>query len=218
MVDYISKWNKYKGIEDIRWITKNRDHIAKKKFVEYVIESDVCNIVEVGAGDLTEGQQILAKKTIDYSIVDISPLFLNYVKEIEPQVKTYMADMISLPFENKQFDLIYTCSVLEHSPDILKTIKEFSRVSKSFYFTIFKWMNKSGGLVSSYNGEKGFFSTYFNIHLLIGLIEKYGTIKESFVCSPSKYLMKFEDYLKYDKDIDKHRNKNYLSLIGEWNG
>ena len=125
--------------------------------------------------------------------------------------------MTDLPFHNKEFDLVYMSSVLEHSPDIIKTIGEISRVSHSFYFSLFKWKMQSGNLKSEYQTKKKYFSTSFNIDALLGLIGEYGDIKESVICFEDG--SGEEDFLSYREkfDLDNHRTSDYLMISGLWN-
>ena len=67
----------------------------------------------------------------------MSDTFLNFANKIEG-IKAYKGDMIDIPLLDKQVDVVYCTSVLEHSPNIQKTIQEMSRVSNEFYFNMFK--------------------------------------------------------------------------------
>lgn len=216
MPEYIKKWNNYK-IGSVEWINKNRTHFSRVKFIDYILNSDVKSILEIGGGELWEAQELLkSSKEINYSVADISPLFLDFANKIDG-ITVYQADMVDLPFDDNQFDMIYMNSVLEHSPDIAKTIKGFSRVSKYFYFTMFKWANVTGGLESYYKSKKHFYSTVFNINQLIELIKKYGNIEDIFLCSPEEYISTLDDYMALHPEEDRHRDSNYLSIVGKWN-
>lgn len=211
MKDYYNKWNKYE-IGNIHFVNNRKNHLSKIKYIDYVIKSNLDNIIEIGAGEVTEGQEIRKhSQGINYNVLDVSDTFLEYAKKLGFPITR--SDMYNTPFEDKQFDLVYLCAVLEHSPDIHKTIKELSRIAKNFYFTMFKWKTKSGGLKSIYRTKNKYFSTEFNINKLIKLIEEYGSINGLFICTENNRTIKYNEYTK---KLDTHRNGNYLSIIGEW--
>jgi len=216
MVDEINydKWNKY-SIGDINWVNDRISHLSKSKYVEYIVASDFKNILEIGAGEAIEAQEIVKHKSdISYTILDVSDLFLENAKNLG--FITVKGEMHNTGFKNKEFDLVYLCCVLEHSPDIISTIAELSRISKNFYLTMFKWRIKTGGLESGYCGKKGYFSTEFNISMLFRLIKNYGNIKNLFVCTKDNKIVEYYKYLIELKGIDLHRNGNYLTIIGSF--
>jgi len=209
--DY-SKWSKY-TIGKIPWINKRKNHLCRKKFIEYITKSNFKDILEVGAGEVIEGQQIRKlNKDINYNILDVSDTFLENAKKLGFQ--THNGEMTNTPFKDKEFDLIYLTSVLEHSPDLEKTFKEFQRIGKNFYFTMFKWKMKTGNLKSVYHPRK-YFTSVFNIDQLLNLLSKYGTIKKTFICTEKGKVVDFKKYRNQFKKIDHHRNGNYLSIIGD---
>ncbi|MFW6130515.1 MAG: methyltransferase domain-containing protein, partial [Atribacterota bacterium] len=126
MREYKKKWEKY-NIGNIKWIDSNREHFCRKHFIDYVIsDSTIRSILEIGGGELIEAQKIIdLRKDISYSVVDVSSVFLSYCDKIDG-IDGYCGDMVNLPFKNKYFDLVYGSSILEHSPDIKKTLKGFT--------------------------------------------------------------------------------------------
>lgn len=213
-MDYsYDKWNKYK-IGEIPWVNKRKNHLCRGEFVEYVLKSKPFkkNILEVGAGEAIEAQMIRKlDEHINYNILDVSDTFLENAKKLG--FECFKGEMHNTNFKDKQFDLIYGCSILEHSPDLNKTFSEFQRISKYFYFTMFKWKMRSGGIKSVYHPRK-YFTSVFNIDQLLSLLSKYGTIKETFICTEKGKKIDFKTYRKQFKKIDHHRNGNYLSIIG----
>jgi ubiquinone/menaquinone biosynthesis C-methylase UbiE len=148
--------------------------------------------------------------------MDISDTFLDFAKTVKG-LTCLKGDMIDIPLKDKSIDLIYCSSVIEHSPDIQKTISEMSRVSSQFYITMFKWRMNNGDLMSYYNPEKHYYSTCFNIDMLLNLVTQYGEIKKLVVHGIEEGE---EDFNKYrytlNKNIDRHRNGKYLSISGYW--
>jgi len=214
-LDYKSKWNNYK-IGKIPWVNSIREHSHRKRFVDYVIgKQDITKILEMGAGEAIEAQAIISKKqNVDYTIIDVSDTFLEHAKSLN--IKAFEMNMTKTMFKDKYFDLVYTSCVLEHSPNISKTIKEMCRVSDLFYITLFKWRFKTGDLESDFQSRKSYFSTEFNIFLLLQEIEKYGIIDSMTICTKDGKYVDYFSYLKDCKGMDLHRNGNYLSIIGEW--
>lgn len=204
MCEYKSKWNRYK-IGKVPWIEANRYHAHRDRFVLWVRNREVKSILEVGGGELIEAKRLKEK---DYTICDISDVFRGYAEDCG--FKTINYSMNELEVE-KKYDVIYAASVLEHSPDIIETIKRFSKASKYFYFTMFKWLTKGGGLKSRFDGN--FYSTEFDINKLIDLIKRYGIIEDLTLTSPAGHIT---DFLSYEHKGGLHRNKTYLSIIGKW--
>ena len=217
MKDYKSRWNNYK-IGKVNWINTNKNHPCRNKFIEYVLSNDIVSIIEVGAGEIIEGRILIGNNpNISYNVMDVSDTFLNYCKSVDG-IKAFKGDMMDAPFDDKQFDLVYMSSVLSHSPDIVETIKEMSRISNKFYFNIFKWLDGRGGLKSKYRGgKKSYYSTSFNIDMLIDLISDYGEIEDTFI-SYKDDNSQYTDFCEYrqNNDISNHRNGNYLTIKGIW--
>jgi ubiquinone/menaquinone biosynthesis C-methylase UbiE len=212
--NYKDKWNNYK-IGDIKWINSRRDMLYRKKFVEYIKNSNISTILEIGPGEFVEGRVIIETfPNIEYSIIDISKTFLQYCKTVD-KLKCYEGDMLNTPFVDKRFDLVYASSVLEHSPDIRQTMTELSRISKYFYFNMFKWKYKEGDLISTYTDKKKYFSTSFNIEMLIDLIGSMSIIDKIFVCNDLE-IYDWDVYIKNNNYTGNHRNNGYLSIVGQW--
>ena len=219
-MEYKNKWNKYK-IGKVPWIESRKNHFSKELYVNYMANNSAKTVLEIGAGEAHEAQLITRKRPdIDYQIMDVSETFLKHAKL--KGFKTHVGDMIDTGFGTNSFDMVYCCSVLEHSPNIKKTIKELARISKSFYFTMFKWRMKTGTLKAKYREAKKYYSSEFNLTQLIALINKYGIIHDAVICTSNEHKGKnliswseYEQKLVVD-GIDFHRNGNYLSILGEW--
>ena len=214
-IDY-NKWNNY-TIGKVPWINKRRDHISRKVFVDFIVNSKVKNILEIGAGEAVEAQIIRnLKPEIDYTILDVSDTFLKNV--IKMGFIGLKGEMHDTGCDDKEFDIVYMSSVLEHSPDLNETFKELSRIAYNFYFTMFKWKFKGGGIKSNYIENRKYYSSKFNINQLLKLLEKYGDIKKTMICTEQGVVSRYQKYLKKVKHLDFHRNGNYLSIVGSFNG
>jgi len=211
--DY-SKWNNY-TIGNIPWSRGRKNHLSKIKFIEYVVQSSFTNILEVGAGEVWEGQAIRkARPDINHTILDVSDTFLNNAKNLG--FKTIKGEMHNTGLKNKEFDLVYLAAVLEHTPDLERTFEELRRVSDNFYFSMFKWKN-SGGLKPDYHEKRKYFTTVFNINKLLNLLSSYGTIDKLFICTEKGKIIDWDIYKKKISKKGIHRNGNYLSIVGRFN-
>jgi ubiquinone/menaquinone biosynthesis C-methylase UbiE len=228
------KWDQH-DVGDVEWIRKHKTHPHRNHFIDYAIANDsITSILEIGGGELMEAKKVIKQKDkIIYTVADVSSVFLKHAKKIKRGIKCVKASMHELPFKDNHFDLVYLSSVIEHSPDIKKTIKEICRVSKSYYITMFKWMMISGGLISEYKdahkaassdykkrrGNKRYYSTYFNLPSIIELLKKYSTIEDMNVSIESD--RGTTPYERYKKNIimnaDKWRSGDRLNIIGSCN-
>jgi len=216
--EYKDKWNHYE-IGNIKFINNHKNHPAKMDFILHVIKKvKIKSIVEIGGGELieAEGCRVICP---NYTVIDISDTFLKYAKDL--RFKCIKCDMIELDavIKDKQFDLLYAAGVLEHSPDIVKTIKGMSVISERFFLSLFKWRVNGGSLNSHYDDERKYFTTAFNIFDLIRLIKDSADIDEIYL------LTKEGTYLNYNQYISKfpvnnsqvQRDQSRLIITGKWN-
>jgi len=96
-------------------------------------EKDFQNIIEVGGGDGRNIGNISERfKNIECYSVDINQELSKFVNKKYSKVKTIIADIIKLPFEDNSFDLVFTFQTLQHIPpeEINLALKELMRISK----------------------------------------------------------------------------------------
>ena len=221
MPEYTNKWNNYK-VGEVPWINNRKLHPHIGLFVRYAINNldSIKHILEIGAGECIEAQKLkeLSSGKITYDILDVSDTFLKYASSLG--FNTSKGDMVKTGKNYKQYDMVYCCCILEHSPDIHRTIAELARISKTFYLTLFKWKFKNGNLESEFHGKKRYYSSEFNLFHLMELIKHYGKIdKKIMSIEKTGEYMELDDYIaKYSTDVDLHRNRDYLSITGVWNG
>ena len=60
-----NKWNKYK-IGEADHINKTRHYPHREMFVDWVVNSSISSVIEVGPGELIEYQVIKEKKSVKY--------------------------------------------------------------------------------------------------------------------------------------------------------
>lgn len=209
------RWDNYVG----RSIRNTKDYLHRSMFVDFVLEIGASSILEIGPGQLLEYQRLKEKKEdLDYSIVEVSKCFLNNCSVQFPEIKQYqcsMHNMDNLGFRDGQFDMVYGSSVLEHSPDVTKTIEESIRVSRYFQFVLFKW-RYGGGLEGSYHEDKAYWSSFHNLVEMLELMEKQAEIiSKVIVINKDRKVLDYDEYAKTLSGEDKHRNKNYLIITGK---
>lgn len=113
-------------------------------------------ILEAGCGVGAQTQIIATQNPNSQFIsIDISKESVNETNKVIEKlnlknVKTQQADIFRLPFEDKLFDHVFVCFVLEHLSDPLKALAELRRVLKP------------GGTIMVIEGDHG--STYFHPH------------------------------------------------------
>lgn len=218
--EYYNYWDNRKDykIGKIDFIKNTKNHPHRKLFIDFICKSKkIKKILEIGPGEMIEYQTILKKRPdIKYSISDISLLFINNCKEKYPQVNTYRIPIEQLNSIGKnKFDCVYLASVLEHSANVKKAIKNCIDVSKIFHFVFFKW-SWSGDLKPKYYPTKNLYSTCFNIWKIIEEINLYASINYASVCmSESGKLIPLKEYS--NGKTGKNRDHNYLIIHGEKN-
>jgi len=211
------KWSKHK-VGDVTWVNQHRRHPHRFHFIDYVkAHGDISSILEIGGGEMIEAKELIKNESLQYTVADVSSSFLSNAKKIK-KLTCVEASMHDLPFCDKEFDLVYLSSVIEHSPDIIKTINELSRVSGGYYITMFKWMMKSGDLTSQYRSPKKYYSTMFNLPSVISTLRGHGGVDELNVSlASSSEAVSFEEYKRnVIKDADRWRNGDRLNIIGRF--
>lgn len=191
-MDGYDKWNRYK-IGDITWI-KGKDRPHRKVFVDMVLKADdIVSVIEVGPGEMLEYQMLKDKKAgLRYAVVDVSDLFLRNCAEQYPDVVRYQVPMEEMStVVPGDFDMVYVSSVIEHTNDIHKCLKNIIGAAKNFYFSLFKWSH-DGDLVPQFNSKKEYWSTSFNIHDLLEAIRQYGDIDFMNILIPSGEFVPFD--------------------------
>jgi len=150
----------------------SKNYLREEMFlIDQIKNSNFKTILEVGAGN----GRIICKlsELFDCSSCDINPELSAYVKKSYPLVKTYVSDIIELPFKDKEFDLVYTHEVLQHvdPKDIDKAVSELKRVGKEIW-CMENWRDNqlnSEKVSDSHCGRwnydlKKYFDTYYDFY------------------------------------------------------
>lgn len=113
-------------------------------------------VLEIGCGTARDGR-FLCENGIDYRAVDQSVRSLQLARrhfELAGLPPRFIAgDARNLPFEDDQFDLVFSIGVLHHSPDTPRSCKELARVTrpggtvrvmlynrKSYHYLLVEWV------------------------------------------------------------------------------
>ncbi len=209
------KWNKYK-LGEIAFVEKNKKHPHRSMFVKSVIDN-YDSVIEIGPGEMLEYQQISAHKDVDYAVVDVADLFLNNCEKKFPKVSRIKCAIEDVNWRKagKIYDVVYVASVIEHTRDVRLALQNMMGLAKNFHFVMFKW-SYDGNLTSSYKENKQYWSSLFNIRMLMKEINKHGLIEGAVVVSKSTG--KVTDFAKYSKNKSgEHRTGDYLVLKGKTN-
>ena len=243
MADQFEKWNKHKSGET-PWVNRRMDHAHRSVFIDHVLSDSIASVIEVGPGEMVEYSKIREQKNLSYHIVDVSSSFIDDAQRRFPEIratKIPMEEMNEVHFDIDPFDIAYVASVLEHSYDIKKAIKNILSISKKFHFVFFRWtflddltpffkIKKTKDKKKS----KKYYSSYFNIFMILDYIRELGTIHYADVISTSGEMrMSFTEYYEKQKREDfkyinpkdflnkgkdnnhlYHRNGNYLMVHG----
>ncbi|MFN0213292.1 MAG: methyltransferase domain-containing protein [Saprospiraceae bacterium] len=109
----------------------------REEFLKLLKEVDFKDksVLEIGngpGGNLVEIYKLNPSRLVG---VDISEKMVKLAKEkVSKEVEVIKIDGKSLPFKDKEFDIVFTATVLQHNTDedmLKKLVKELSRVSKS---------------------------------------------------------------------------------------
>jgi len=86
--------------------------------------------LEIGAGlgEHLNYENLSDNQKKNYYALDIRESLLNILSKEHPMIKTVLGDSNQLKFEDNFFDRIIAIHVLEHLPDLPKTLNEISRV------------------------------------------------------------------------------------------
>jgi len=204
------KWDDY-AIGSVRFINRTKNHGHRQIFVDSV--NNMRSILEIGPGEMIEYAAIRdANPDIKYSVMDVSDLFLDHCKFTFPEVKTIKMKMEDISTDIGRYDMVYVSSVLEHSENIKVAIRNLMSIADNFHFVLFKW-NYSGNLKSQYNKKKKYWSTSFNVNMLLEEISTHGTITSCDVISTDGSVADFSSFSKGREG--ECRTGDRLIIVGE---
>ena len=87
-------------------------------------------VLEVGCGEGELCAHLQRRRPASFVGVDISPRVLEIAQQRHPQLPVCAQSATDLGFEDRSFDLVIACEVLEHLPDPEPALRELRRVSR----------------------------------------------------------------------------------------
>jgi len=88
-------------------------------------------VLDVGCGDGFVAKVILSSRKDKFDVgLDLSESEISYARKSGSYKKTIVGNVYSLPFGNEAFSTVFSNSVIEHIPDLDKSLSEISRVLK----------------------------------------------------------------------------------------
>lgn len=112
---------------------RKRKEPSRQFIIDIMRDGGYSSILEcgIGNGDFLDMFKEQISRPIDYTGVDITQSFIDYVKKNHPDAKFVRGDMQDLSqFNDEQFDVVYTRHTLEHIPYYKTAISELARVAK----------------------------------------------------------------------------------------
>ncbi len=112
----------------------------RERFLALLEEVDFSgkSVLEIGCGPGGNLKALLAKSPKKLTGVDISPDMVDLAKSnLPPEVDIIKVNGTTLPFEDQQFDYVFTATVLQHNTDeqmLLQLMAELCRVAKEKVF------------------------------------------------------------------------------------
>lgn len=135
---------------------KQEEDFLTDKILDYIFgNAKMLKILEVGAGD---GRMIgRISEYAKCSSLDINPELSEYIKNKYQKIKTFVGEVVDLPFRDNKFDLVFTHEVIQHIEprEIKKAVSELKRVGKEFW-AMESWRDneENGKKVSNYHGGR----------------------------------------------------------------
>jgi ubiquinone/menaquinone biosynthesis C-methylase UbiE len=119
------------------------NHPDRDYFVNFVIESNIQTVLEVGAGSQFEAKTLRDRGQLSktsYTIMDINEFWLKEGKQLMPEVNFKLGTINKIPFPENSFEVVYCRHVIEHQPYYEIPLKEMLRVSTDWVFlNVFRW-------------------------------------------------------------------------------
>jgi len=194
---FTDKWNNY-IINQAKFIEANRSDLFHQLYIDFVRKNpNIKSILEIGPGQLVEYPDIKKIRTFNYTVVEISKPFIEFIKSKYPEITIVESSIEDYDHLNT-YDLVRVCDVIEHTFPVVTAIKKIICSAKRFHITMFKWHTGDGKLDSTIRIDSDgieYYSTIFPITQILHEIEKYGTIEStSVVIKDDNTVVPFGEY------------------------
>lgn len=105
------------------------DSFEQDKLTPYIIESAGKEVLDAGAGTGRVSLR-LYKAGAKVTALDIAPEMLAKLQQKEPEIEVVEGDMEHMPFEDEQFDMVFSSLAIIHLKKVDKFLDECYRVLK----------------------------------------------------------------------------------------
>ncbi len=109
------------------WISEN--DFQYRTLVDFLGEVDGISVLDVGCGKGAFSRRMV-EAGAEVSGIDIAEKFVGIAQRNIPCGRFKAASATKIPFEDAQFDAVFSFEVLEHIPDTEKAVAEMVRVLK----------------------------------------------------------------------------------------
>lgn len=125
MIEWNDYWATYSTSKAELWMIGERD-VVLNKYLD-LIDKPVKKVLEVGCGFGSNIKLLKSKRSdVEVYTLDNSETAIERIKETIPN--SYLGDCRETPFEDNQFDLVYSAGLMEHFKDELPFINEMKRI------------------------------------------------------------------------------------------
>jgi len=166
-------------------------------------------VLDVGCGNGTVAKVIVKPRKDKFDVgIDLSPSEIALAKKSGSYKKALVENVYNLPFKAGSFNTVFSNSVIEHIPDLDKTLSEISRVLK-----------KKGEFVitvpTSYLTEYLFGYRFFNALGMKPLAVQYGKFFNSVFKHKNLYTHKQWEKLlkKYDLKVESYYYYHSVKMV-----
>lgn len=105
------------------------DSFEQDKLAPYIVEASDKEVLDAGAGTGRVSLK-LHKAGAKVTALDISPEMLGKLQQKEPEIKVVEGDMEEMPFEDEEFDMVFSSLAMVHLKKVDTFLDECYRVVK----------------------------------------------------------------------------------------
>jgi SAM-dependent methyltransferase len=127
MIEWNDYWENYSTSKAEYWMISERDRVLNK--YTDLIKNPTKKVLEVGCGFGSNIKLLKDKRNdVEAFTLDNSEVA---IEKIKPEIpNSYLGDCRNTPFEENQFDIVYSAGLMEHFKDELPFVNEMKRIVK----------------------------------------------------------------------------------------
>ena len=156
MNDKVNDYDKFaekRHYEVTNGMKKSLRFVEKPMMLSMLPNLEGKRVLLLGCGTAEESELLSQYKPKKIIGIDISEKSIEVAKESYPDCDFYVGDMLNLPFNNNEFDFIFSSLAISHVEDKDKVFKELSRI-----------LDKDGELLFSVGHPMRFATTKINLN------------------------------------------------------